>query len=112
MLLFTATIVKNTREYKRKNTSWLNVQWTEDVDGEFSSDISLELQDGRGVLAEIAAVLSSSDCNIENINMAKHSKEASSDIFTITVRNRKHLARVMRRLRSLPSVYKISRIRN
>ncbi|MEO1889685.1 MAG: bifunctional (p)ppGpp synthetase/guanosine-3',5'-bis(diphosphate) 3'-pyrophosphohydrolase [Cycloclasticus sp.] len=103
---------KNTREYRRKNTSWLNVQWTGDVDGEFSSDISLELQDGRGVLAEIASTLSSSDCNIENINMAKHSKEASSDIFTITVRDRKHLARVMRRLRSLPSVYKISRIRN
>jgi RelA/SpoT family (p)ppGpp synthetase len=103
---------KNTREYKRKNTSWLNVQWTDVVDGEFTSDISLDLQDGRGILAEIASVLSSSDCNIENISMAKHSKDASSDVFTITVRDRKHLARVMRRLRLLPSVLKIARIRN
>ncbi len=103
---------KNTREFKRKNTSWLNVEWADDVDGEFSSDIGMELQDRRGVLAEIAATLSSSDCNIENIDVAKHTKDATSDLFTIAVRNRKHLARVMRRLRLLPSVFKISRVRN
>jgi len=103
---------KNTREYRRKHQNWLNVQWSDNIEGEFSTDIRLELKDGRGVLAEIAATLSAYDCNIENINMAKHSSESSSDIFTITVRNRKHLARVVRRMRAIPAVLKISRIRN
>ncbi|ORU91234.1 MAG: (p)ppGpp synthetase [Cycloclasticus sp. symbiont of Poecilosclerida sp. N] len=106
------THCKNTKEQRRKNANWLNVQWAENVDGEFSSDISLDLQDGRGVLAEIALSLSKSGCNIENISMAKHSKNDSHDRFTITVRDRKHLARVARRLRGLPSVFKISRLRN
>ena len=103
---------KNTREYKRKHKNWLNVQWTTEVDGEFSCDIRLELTDGRGVLAQIASILSESDCNIENIKMAAHSEESSSDIFTITVRDRKHRARVMRRLRGLPVVIKLFRVRN
>lgn len=103
---------KNTREYKRKHKNWLNVQWANIVEGEFSSDIGLELKNERGVLAEIAAILSSYDCNIENIKIASRSKDASSDVFTITVRDRKHLARVMRRLRALSSVIKIIRIRN
>jgi len=103
---------RNTREYRRKHKNWLSVQWSENIESEFSTDIRLELKDGRGVLAEIASTLSAYDCNIENINMAKHSSESSSDIFTITVRDRKHLARVVRRMRTIPAVLKISRVRN
>ena len=103
---------KNTREYKRKHKNWLSVQWANIVEGEFSSDIGLELKNERGVLAEIASILSSYDCNIENIKIASRSADASSDVFTITVRDRKHLARVMRRLHALASVIKIARIRN
>jgi len=103
---------KNTRGYRRKHKNWLSVQWADTVEGEFSSDIGIELKNERGVLAEIAATLSSYDCNIENIKIASRSDDASSDVFTITVRDRKHLARVMRRLRALSSVSKIIRIRN
>ncbi|PHS72390.1 MAG: bifunctional GTP diphosphokinase/guanosine-3',5'-bis(diphosphate) 3'-diphosphatase [Cycloclasticus sp.] len=103
---------KNTREYKRKHKSWLNVQWTETVEGECSVDIRLEVTDQRGALAGIAAILSSYDCNIENINMGTPSTGSSINIITITVRDRKHLARVMRRLRMLPSIIKLSRVRN
>lgn len=103
---------KNTREYRRKYRNWLNVQWEKIVNGRFSTDIRLELKDGRGVLAEIASTLASHDCNIENINIAKDSAASSSDIFTITVRDRKHLAKVMRRMRTIAAVMKISRVRN
>lgn len=103
---------KNTRVYKRDHKNWLNVQWTDDVAGEFSCDIRLELMDARGVFAKIATVLSSYDCNIENITMMDQSSGSSSDIFTITVSGRKHLARVMRSLRSLPFILKISRVRS
>jgi guanosine-3',5'-bis(diphosphate) 3'-pyrophosphohydrolase len=103
---------RNTREYKKKHKSWLNVNWTNNVEGEFFSDIRMELKNERGVLAQIASLLSSYGCNIENINMTTRSEESSSDVFTITVRDRKHLARVMRRLHNIPAVLKISRVRN
>jgi RelA/SpoT family (p)ppGpp synthetase len=103
---------KNTREYKRKHKNWLNVQWTESVEGECSTDIKLEISDQRGTLADIAAILSSYDCNIENIDMGTPYEGSSINIMTITVRDRKHLARVMRRLRMLPPIIKLSRVRN
>jgi GTP diphosphokinase / guanosine-3',5'-bis(diphosphate) 3'-diphosphatase len=103
---------RNTREYKRKHKNWLNVRWTDEVEGEFFTDIRMELKNEKGVLAQIASLFSSYGCNIENISMSTSSNESSCDIFTITVRDRKHLARVMRRLHNLPAVIKISRVRN
>ncbi|MEW4983376.1 MAG: bifunctional (p)ppGpp synthetase/guanosine-3',5'-bis(diphosphate) 3'-pyrophosphohydrolase [Cycloclasticus sp.] len=103
---------KNTREFKRKHKNWLSVQWSDLVEGDFSSDLALELKNERGVLAAITSIFSSYDCNIENIKIASRSEDASSDVFTITVRDRKHLARVMRRLRGLSALTKITRIRN
>lgn len=103
---------KNTREYKRKHKSWLNVQWTDSAEGEFSSDIRLQLLENKGVLAKIASLLSESDCNIENVNLGQPQDGTSSHVITISVRDRKHLARVMRRLHNIPSVLKIERVRN
>jgi len=94
---------KNTREYKRKHKSWLNVQWTASVEGECSTDIRIEVADQRGSLAEIASILSSYDCNIENIDMGTPSAGSSVNIVTITVRDS---------LRMLPSIMKLSRVRN
>ncbi|ORU89431.1 MAG: (p)ppGpp synthetase [Cycloclasticus sp. symbiont of Poecilosclerida sp. M] len=103
---------KNIRGNKHKHKGWVNVEWGDSIEGEFSCDLQLELIDERGVLAQIASMLSSYGCNIENINMRSNVEGSPTDIFTITVRNRKHLARVMRRLRTLPSIQKITRVRN
>jgi len=103
---------KNTREYKRKNKNWLNVQWADSAEGGFSSDIRLVLIENKKVLAKIASLLSESDCNIENVNLGQPQDGTCSHVFTINVRDRKHLARVMRRLHNIPSVLKIERVRN
>lgn len=103
---------KNTGELKRDHKNWLNVQWGEGIEGEFSCVIRLELVDERGLLAKISSILSASGCNIENMSMAMQSTDSSTDMFTITVRDRKHLARVMRRLRALSAIMKITRVRN
>ena len=103
---------KNTKEYKRKGKNWLNVQWADQAEGEFSTDVRIEIKDERGVLGQIASLMSSFDCNIEDIKMSSRAIKTSSDVFTITVRDRKHLARLMRRLRLLPSIVKIERVRN
>jgi len=103
---------KNTREYKRKHKNWLNVQWADNSDGGFSSDIKLILVEDKGVLAQIAGLLSESDCNIENVKLGQPQEGTSSHVITISVRNRKHLARVMRRLHNIESVLKIERVRN
>ena len=103
---------KNTREYKRKHKNGLNVQWADNAEGGFSSDIRLVLIEDKAVLAKIASLLSESDCNIENVNLGPPQDGTSSHVITINVRDRKHLARVMRRLHNIPSVLKIERVRN
>lgn len=103
---------KNTRSFKKEHKSWLNVQWDDEAEGSFSTDIKFESTDQKGVFAHIASIFSSYGCNIENVDMAPRDGGTSVDIFTVTVDNRKHLARVMRRLRSVPSIIKISRVRN
>jgi len=103
---------KNTRAYKKDHKSWLNVQWDEEATGSFSTDIKFESEDQQGVFAKIASIFSSYGCDIENVNMAPRDGGTSIDYFTVTVESRKHLARVMRRLRAVPSVVKISRVRN
>ncbi|PCI68479.1 MAG: bifunctional GTP diphosphokinase/guanosine-3',5'-bis(diphosphate) 3'-diphosphatase [Piscirickettsiaceae bacterium] len=103
---------KNTRSFKKDHKSWLNVQWDDEAKGSFSTDIKFESKDQKGVFAHIASILSSYGCNIENVDMAPRDGGTSIDIFTVTVDNRKHLARVMRRLRAVSSIIKISRVRN
>jgi len=103
---------KNTRAYKKDHKSWLNVQWDEEAAGSFSTDIKFESKDEQGVFAKIASIFSSYGCDIENVNMAPRDGGISIDYFTVTVESRKHLARVMRRLRTVPSIMKISRVRN
>jgi len=103
---------KNTREYKRKHKNGLNVQWADSAEGGFSSDIRLVLVEDKEALAKIASLLSESDCNIENVNLGQPQDGTSSHVLTINVRDRKHLARVMRRLHNIPSVLKIERVRN
>jgi len=103
---------QNTREYKRNHKNWLNVQWGEEVEGEYSCDLRMELLDKKGVFAEIATILSRYHCNIENVQITNQTATSSSDVFTVTVHGRKHLASVMRRLRRLPELLKITRVRS
>ena len=70
------------------------------------------LVEDKGALAKIASLLSESGCNIENVNLGQPHGGTFSHVLTINVRDRKHLARVMRRLHNIPSVLKIERVRN
>ncbi|WP_444543128.1 ACT domain-containing protein [Methylogaea oryzae] len=94
---------------KKKQTSWLEVEWDKQAAGEFAAEIRLELVNKRGTLAEVASTISRMGCNIENVSMVNQDAQTSTDFITLTVKDRVHLAGVMRELRKLPVVLKISR---
>lgn len=85
------------------------LRWDDDVKGEFWVDIVVDVVNKRGVLAILAASISESESNIGNITVDPRDGNYNSIIFSISVLDRKHLARVMRRLRALGAVVKISR---
>lgn len=102
---------KNASEVRKKQTNWLDLEWDTQVDSEFPADIGLEVKNQRGTLATIAATISSLDSNIENITIRNQDDQISFDIITLAVKDRVHLANVMRKLRKLSIVLKLTRLR-
>ncbi|MES9905509.1 MAG: ACT domain-containing protein, partial [Sedimenticola sp.] len=93
----------------RKGASWLDVQWEKNPAGDFTTEIKVEMGDKRGVLASLAVAISEMGSNIENVNMGERDGLTSTLDFVITVDDRVHLAKVMKRLRHLKQVIRIYR---
>jgi RelA/SpoT family (p)ppGpp synthetase len=100
---------KNTKDYENKPDKWIDVQWEHDVKGVFPVDIRVDTANRKGVLATVAAVIADQSANIENVNIDERDGRFSSMKFTISVRGRKHLASIIRRVRTIESVVKIAR---
>jgi guanosine-3',5'-bis(diphosphate) 3'-pyrophosphohydrolase len=100
---------RNITERKFPSENFLDVQWEPGIEGEFPVEISVVVEDRRGVLATVATVIGDADSNIENVGMEERDGLTNVLLFRITVHNRQHLASVMRRVRNIPSVIRISR---
>ncbi len=99
----------NVREFRDNPERWVDVQWEEDVEGNFPVDIRVDTANQRGVLATVAATIAEQDSNIENVSIDERDGLYSSMSFTISVHNRVHLAQVLRRIRAIDSVVRIAR---
>jgi len=103
---------KNTIDLRKKQFTGLDVEWDKQVVGDFSVEIRLELLNKLGTLAKVASAISKMNANIENVQITDQDSELSTDVITLAVKNRAHLANVMRELRKLSVVLKISRIKS
>ena len=75
-------------------------------------NIKLVVANQRGVLAKVAAVIADENSNIENVHMDEEDGSAYATMnFTLQVEDRDHLARVMRSLRQIPVVVRITRVK-
>ena len=83
--------------------------WSERVEGEFPVELRISSRNQRGSLARLTAKLSDAGCNIESVNFPQRPGAISTITFLIDVTDRKHLANVMRRLRRLPNVERVTR---
>jgi guanosine-3',5'-bis(diphosphate) 3'-pyrophosphohydrolase len=96
----------------RKNPeNYLDVTWGKDITRTFEAAIKVTTANKQGVLARVAAEIAKTESNIDDIAM-----ESEDDFmhmrFILQVNNRHHLARVMRSLRHLREVAKISRTKS
>jgi GTP pyrophosphokinase/guanosine-3',5'-bis(diphosphate) 3'-pyrophosphohydrolase len=104
------TSCKNVANLREQQEKWVEVDWSPDVSQEFPVDILVHAKNQRGVLATIAAAISETDSNIDNVVLDERSSEYSDLRLTIEVTDRQHLARVMRRLRRIDMVERITRM--
>ncbi len=102
---------KNVAEFRNRPEKWIDVDWEDEVEGEFAVDLRMLVKNQRGVLARIASALTDMEANIENVNIEERDGIHSTMSFTVSVVDRQHLARVMRSLRSLDMVVRIQRLK-
>jgi GTP diphosphokinase / guanosine-3',5'-bis(diphosphate) 3'-diphosphatase len=98
---------------KGDSERWLEVEWDHDTSKLFSVNVRMVVANQKGVLARVAGAIAEANSNISNVSMEPDDGSAYTAMnFTLQVLNRMHLARVMRSLRKLQSVVRISRVKN
>ena len=102
---------RNKNVVRKKQTSWLDVEWSQETVGEFPAELRLEVLNQRGSLATVASTISELNSNIENVTVVEQDSRICVDLITISVKDRVHLAKVMRRLKELSIVVKITRVK-
>jgi len=102
------TSCHNVIEDRNHPTKWLPVDWRRGIKGEFQSEIHVRTLNRVGLLAEVAGRISATRSNIDNVTVEADG-DASMLSFRLTVRNRRHLAQVIRSIRSNPGVVRVSR---
>ncbi|WP_438765432.1 RelA/SpoT family protein [Kushneria sp. TE3] len=85
------------------------LQWSDTVEDDFPVGLRLEIETRRGLVAELASLINDAEANIERINIEERDERLSIVNLTLSVRNRVHLARIIKRIRNLAYVGRVSR---
>ena len=100
----------NAAEYRKHPERCVPMAWDRYVQGDFRAALKLEVDNKPGVLAQVAAAVAESESNIDSVEYRERDLKVSVMEFGIEVRNRKHLADVIRRVRRLGVVHGVERI--
>lgn len=99
----------NMPEYRKTPERMVAIGWDREVSGDYRARLRIVIDNKPGVLATVAAAIAEGDSNIENVEYQERDLQTSALLFTIEVRNRKHLANVMRRVRRASVVHGVYR---
>ena len=97
---------------RRERSSWVDVDWAADIARSFEVSIRIVASNQPGVLAKIAAAIAADESNIVNVSMDDDHAATTSLYFTLQVGDRIHLARILRSLRRIPAVVRITRLKD
>jgi len=90
----------------------LDVAWDPETRKPFEVSIKLMVANQRGVLAKVAAEIAEAESNIQNVSVDPEDGSAYTNMFfTLQVQNRLHLARILRGLRNIPEVVRLTRVK-
>ena len=101
----------NVADFKKYPEKWVDIEWANEIDDDFISELRIDVNNQRGVLATVAATISDVDSNIETIAMEERDGITTTMVISLTVHDRVHLARIIKRLRTNKAVSRIVRKR-
>ncbi len=99
----------NCRNWEKDAAKYFKVKWDESVEREYVSTIKIELINHQGALAKVTHLITQVNSNVEHL----FTEEKESNLYVITadvtVKDRIHLAQLIKKLRTMPDVHRISR---
>ncbi|MDH1441650.1 bifunctional GTP diphosphokinase/guanosine-3',5'-bis pyrophosphate 3'-pyrophosphohydrolase [Pseudomonas sp. GD03721] len=102
---------RNIVDIRHNPEKCIQLNWSKDVTGEFNVELRVELEHQRGLIALLASSVNAADGNIEKISMDERDGRISVVQLVVSVHDRVHLARVIKKLRALKGVMRITRVR-
>ncbi|HSI57880.1 MAG TPA: bifunctional (p)ppGpp synthetase/guanosine-3',5'-bis(diphosphate) 3'-pyrophosphohydrolase [Ideonella sp.] len=112
LVVHTADCSVGKRLYERDRERWMQVEWAEEPTRPFETALQVLVHNGKGVLAQVAQAVSSAEADIMHIDMGDESAGDSVDMkLLVSVRDRLHLAEVLRTLKRSSTVMRATRIR-
>jgi GTP diphosphokinase / guanosine-3',5'-bis(diphosphate) 3'-diphosphatase len=113
LLVHTADCPTGKRLFERDSERWMQVEWAEELNRTFETHLYVLVKNGKGVLAQVASAVSAAEADITHLGMDPEPAEENTELrLTISVRDRVHLAEVLRTMRRSPVVQRVSRSRN
>jgi GTP pyrophosphokinase/guanosine-3',5'-bis(diphosphate) 3'-pyrophosphohydrolase len=112
LLVHTAECPTGKRLFERDSERWMQVEWAEELSRTFETHLYVLVKNGKGVLAQVASAVSGAEADITHLDMDADGSEETTELrLLISVRDRVHLADVLRALRRSPVVQRVSRNR-
>ena len=121
LLVHTAECPTGKRLFERDSERWMDVEWSEDTDRSFETSLWVLVKNGKGVLAQVASAVSAAEADITHLDMdpggasaavaESLARESTELRLLISVRDRQHLADVLRTMRRSPVVQRVARYR-
>ena len=99
----------NLAEFRKSPERWVPIDWDPNVSGDYDTSLIVDVENHTGVLAQVAAAVAQSQSNIDRVDYLDRDVNAAQLRFAIQVRDRTHLAEVIRRLRRLGVVQGVRR---
>jgi len=101
----------NIAELRNDPEKCVEVSWDPEVQGEFPVEVKVEVEHQRGIIATLATAITGAETNIEKISTVERDAHFSIVNLLINVKNRVHLARVMRKIRMIKAVTRVTRVK-
>lgn len=112
LLVHTVDCSTAKRLFERDSERWMTVEWAEEPVRAFETGVTLLLKNGKGVLAQVAAAVSEAEADITHIDMDDEPAAQTIELrLLLSVRDRLHLADVMRTLRRAAPVLRVTRVK-
>jgi GTP pyrophosphokinase/guanosine-3',5'-bis(diphosphate) 3'-pyrophosphohydrolase len=112
LLVHTSDCQVGRRLYERDSERWMQVEWAEELTRPFETVVVVLVRNGKGVLAQVAAAIAAAEADITHLDMGEERASDSAELkLSISVRDRVHLADVLRAVRRSSAVMRVWRVK-